>query len=89
MSYINKDKLIERMEAYRELWKEEEIDYIKAFPISDVAPVVRGHWVQDAGGWKCSECGDYLQTFVTPDEVEIHFCPTCGANMVLSYGDSE
>lgn len=68
-----------------------DVDYvpaINAIPAADVAPVVRGKWIDrddDYYGWNmwaCSACGEeFVLTDGTPDMNEYHFCPNCGAMM--------
>lgn len=79
MSYIDRDGLIENMKQVGGM--EAAIEYVESYPASDVATVVHGEWVKDESGWKCTICGDYLQTFVTPEDSAINYCPTCGATM--------
>ena len=72
---------------------EEEFDQ---FPVSDVAPVVRGRWEwfdEDVGtpvtgyerewGWRCSHCGEELpDDYDDPDDSPtFRFCYNCGAKM--------
>lgn len=48
---------------------------IAAFPAADVAPVVRGHKVDDGGFYaRCSQCDGVLP-------ICANYCPNCGAKM--------
>ena len=48
---------------------------IAAFPAADVAPVVRGHKVDDGGFYaRCSQCDGVLPLCA-------NYCPNCGAKM--------
>lgn len=38
-----------------------------------------GHWLDIPDGYKCSECGAYLE--IDCGDVEMNFCPNCGAKM--------
>ena len=40
----------------------------------------KGKWIYfDPNGFKCSECGGYLEIGV--GDVKMNFCPNCGADM--------
>lgn len=48
---------------------------IARFPAADVAPVVRGHKVDDGGFYaRCSQCDGVLPLCA-------NYCPNCGAKM--------
>lgn len=63
----------------------EGIEALKSVPAADVAPVVRGRWVQCFEDWrkqiegdKCSACGfEHYGTSIA----NYHYCPNCGAKM--------
>lgn len=53
--------------------------YIKAIPLADVRPVVRGHWILDRGDTAtCSNCGNEILARNVRDHL---FCHNCGADM--------
>lgn len=45
--------------------------------IADVAPVRRGHWIEDGDYQICSECGEEHCW----DEYRAAYCDSCGAKM--------
>lgn len=49
-------------------------------PTADVAPIKRGHWVDDAGALRCSECGVSFPD-LHPLYENAAYCPNCGARM--------
>ena len=51
-------------------------------PAEDVRSVVRGEWIcLYDGNYKCSACGAWYAVELEPTEVEMNFCPNCGADM--------
>lgn len=80
-------------EAAMEIVKRTSGDYAAAFseirklPAADVEPVRHGAWCQCFEDWrqqqegnKCSVCGfEYYGTGIRT----FHYCPNCGAKMVL------
>lgn len=54
------------------------VNYVKEFSAADVAPVVRGRWIQypDCGVTRCSHCGWSIE-----ECWESKRCPECGAKM--------
>lgn len=54
------------------------IDALRWIPAADVRPVVRGRWVLDSGGVKCTACGDYPEK---KDQCYTPYCCLCGADM--------
>lgn len=38
-----------------------------------------GKWVDDPSGYKCSECGGYLE--IDCGDMNMNFCPNCGRKM--------
>lgn len=81
--YIERDPLIEICDNQGHA----DIDDILSVPAADVAPVVRGRWVQCFEDWrkqiegdKCSACGfEHYGTSIA----NYHYCPNCGAKMDL------
>lgn len=65
---------------------EDARNIISNFPAADVAPVVRGRWIEKpflmGVSRFCSNCGD---NFGMPHGV-YRYCPTCGAKMDLEEG---
>ena len=72
------------------------IRLLEKVPASDVAPVVRGKWIDDngnevflspdgysQGSCSCSVCGEWLDG---SDEYAVmgRYCPSCGAKMMNS-----
>ena len=47
---------------------------------ADVAPVRHGHWIDDAGALRCSECGVSFPD-LHPLYENAAYCPNCGAFM--------
>lgn len=62
------DKLATMADAKRE---------IADMPAADVAPVRRGHWIEDGDYQICSECGEEHCW----DEYRAAYCDSCGAKM--------
>lgn len=69
-------------ESYRE--------YLESIPAADVAPVVRGKWIEsdlDKDCVTCSNCkrlklnGRYAFTKLAFEDWGLKFCPNCGARM--------
>lgn len=57
-------------------------DALSRIPAADVRPVVHGEWVcLYDGNYKCSACGAWYTVELEPTEVEMNFCPNCGADM--------
>ena len=50
---------------------------IAEMPAADVAPVRRGHWIEENGCQICSECGEEHEW----DEYRAAYCDVCGAKM--------
>ena len=51
-------------------------------PAADVAPVRRGHWIEENGCQICSECGEEHEW----DEYRAAYCDVCGAKMEVDNG---
>lgn len=49
---------------------------------ADVAPVRRGHWIEENGCQICSECGEEHEW----DEYRAAYCDVCGAEMEVDNG---
>jgi hypothetical protein len=59
-------------DAYNDL-----ADNFYRIPAADVAPVRRGHWIEENGCQICSECGEEHEW----DEYRAAYCDVCGAKM--------
>ena len=55
---------------------------IEQIPAADVAPVRRGHWIEENGCQICSECGEEHEW----DEYRAAYCDVCGAEMEVDNG---
>lgn len=55
---------------------------VSCFPAADVAPVRRGHWIEENGCQICSECGEEHEW----DEYRAAYCDVCGAEMEVGNG---
>lgn len=55
---------------------------VSAIPTADVAPVRRGHWIEENGCQICSECGEEHEW----DEYRAAYCDVCGAKMEVDNG---
>ena len=58
------------------------VDVFAEIPASDVAPVRRGHWIEENGCQICSECGEEHEW----DEYRAAYCDVCGAKMEVDNG---
>lgn len=71
----------EEVKAYVEGFKEAR-SVVERFPTVDVAPVRRGHWIEENGCQICSECGEEHEW----DEYRAAYCDVCGAEMEADNG---
>lgn len=55
---------------------------VESAPAADVAPVRRGHWIEENGCQICSECGEEHEW----DEYRAAYCDVCGAEMEVDNG---
>ena len=84
--YIKREDAIRSIADHDEFkgerWiKEAWADYmIEDAPTIDVAPVRHGHWIDDAGALRCSECGVSFPD-LHPLYENAAYCPNCGARM--------
>lgn len=58
------------------------VDVFAEIPAADVAPVRRGHWIEEYGCQICSECGEEHEW----DEYRAAYCDVCGAKMEVDNG---
>ena len=83
--YITKEAAINAVEnapieLFQSEWEEIE-EAINAAPAADVAPVVRGHWIQvDSTKCRCSRC-DIIALIALYPHGDKNYCPNCGAKM--------
>lgn len=53
---------------------------LAVIPTADVAPIVRGEWVEsEYGSYICSACG--IEWMLDDGVPEIKYCPNCGARL--------
>lgn len=58
------------------------VDVFAEIHAADVAPVRRGHWIEENGCQICSECGEEHEW----DEYRAAYCDVCGAEMEVDNG---
>ncbi len=84
--YIDRANLIARIEYYVTHTPEGKgehyaysvvLNEVLNRPASDVAPVVRAHWIEQDGMQICSNCGEEH----TWDDFRAAYCDCCGAKM--------
>lgn len=92
--YITREAALEVVNGWREQLIPtygENDEYVKCLetvaehlyfiPAADVAPVVRGRWVDG----KCDNCGEHAPYWCLATTFhESNYCPNCGANEVWS-----
>lgn len=75
------DEYIKREAALMKLMQDgcsaKNLQSISDIPAADVAPVRRGHWIEENGSQICSECGEEHEW----DEYRAAYCDVCGAKM--------
>lgn len=95
--YIEKEAVVKNLKAECNVFNDDydyelALDVINDMPPADVAPVVRGEWIEgeyvgevgDELKWHCSSC----RFAVLSDEYPVwHFCPSCGAEMRKEVND--
>lgn len=80
--YINKEEYCENYcRCSNEHCDRQSCPIWKA-PAADVAPVRRGHWIEENGCQICSECGEEHEW----DEYRAAYCDVCGAKMEVDNG---
>lgn len=63
-------------------WARKTVHHVTTINPEDLRP--KGKWEQwdDTDCWMCSECKhEVLCSDFTPTELDMHFCPNCGAKM--------
>ena len=91
MAYIDKAKLMQRIETEAFRWGEEYdlsqiMGDIEDFPESDVVEVKHGYDTGEDNIFHCSVCGYGVDDIYESDETnypvwQFNFCPHCGAKM--------
>lgn len=98
--YIERERLLQDVRIIgNQPWSEWEtagvIDVINKQPAADVAPVVRGKWLNFYNDFSVAECSECAECFeVSPDQDPkkeffeafkefYNYCPSCGAKMDL------
>ena len=66
----------------RACWVDDMCGEVIGAPAADVAPVRRGHWIEENGCQICSECGEEHEW----DEYRAAYCDVCGAKMEVDNG---
>lgn len=66
----------------RACWVDDVCGEVIGAPAADVAPVRRGHWIEENGCQICSECGEEHEW----DEYRAAYCDVCGAEMEVDNG---
>ena len=85
--YINREDTIKAIESetYRHDYLDHVIDIIEDIPSADVAPIRRGHWIEEQDRIVCSECGarfrDEIIYMQENKPGAPHRCLECGAIM--------
>lgn len=80
--YIDREEYCEKHCRCSNEYCDKEICPIWKAPAADVAPVRRGHWIEENGCQICSECGEEHEW----DEYRAAYCDVCGAEMEVDNG---
>lgn len=75
--YINAAEAAEKVAVATGIPLADIVDIFAEIPAADVAPVRRGHWIEEDGCQICSECGEEHEW----DEYRAAYCDVCGAKM--------
>ncbi len=75
--YIDREEYCEKHCRCSNEYCDKESCPIWKAPAADVAPVRRGHWIEDGDCQICSECGEEHCW----DEYRAAYCDSCGAKM--------
>ena len=79
VEYIEREALIEELKR-RDFLPVIVKQAIEAVPAADVAPVVRGEWIERAWRPTCSLCG-FSGSLIDAPISPFKYCPNCGAKM--------
>ena len=80
--YIDVDEYCEKGCRCRNEYCDKQSCPIWKAPAADVAPVRRGHWIEENGCQICSECGEEHEWC----EYRAAYCDVCGAKMEVNNG---
>lgn len=80
--YIDREEYCEKHCRCSNEYCDKESCSIWKAPAADVAPVRRGHWIEENGCQICSECGEEHEW----DEYRAAYCDVCGAKMEVGNG---
>ena len=78
--YINAAEAAEKAAEATGIKIADLVDVFAEIPAADVAPVRRGHWIEEDGCQICSECGEEHEW----DEYRAAYCDVCGAKMEVA-----
>lgn len=81
--YINAAEAAEKVAEATGIRIADLVDVFAEISAADVAPVRRGHWIEENGCQICSECGEEHEW----DEYRAAYCDVCGAKMDFEGGD--
>lgn len=73
--YINAAEAAEKVAEATGIRIADLVDVFAEISAADVAPVRRGHWIEENGCQICSECGEEHEW----DEYRAAYCDVCGA----------
>ena len=82
VKYINAAEAAEKVAEATGIPLADLVDVFAKVPAADVAPVRRGHWIEEDGCQICSECGEEHEW----DEYRATYCDACGAKMEVDNG---
>ena len=76
MRLIDADVLTEQMKRRKEFVgrASDPVCLVEDAPTIEAEPVRHGHWIENFGTYKCSECGEISCC-------RGNYCPDCGAKM--------
>ena len=80
--YINAAEAAEKVAEATGIRIADLVDVFAEISAADVAPVRRGHWIEENDCQLCSECGEEHEW----DEYRAAYCDVCGAEMEVDNG---
>ena len=80
--YINAAEAAEKVAEATGIRIADLVDVFAEISAADVAPVRRGHWIEENDCQICSECGEEHEW----DEYRAAYCDVCGAEMEVDNG---